>query len=33
MKNIDLEQLASLLNNKMRTIDDSFTEELVYKEY
>ena len=33
MKNIDLEQLASLLNNKMRTIDDSFTEEIEYKEY
>ena len=29
-KNIDLEQLASLLNNKMRTIDDSFTEEIEY---
>ena len=33
MKNIDLEQLASLLNNKMRTIDDSFKEEIEYKEY
>lgn len=33
MKNIDLEQLASLLNNKMRTIDDSFAEEIEYKEY
>lgn len=33
MKNIDLEQLASLLNNKMRTIDDSFNEEIEYKEY
>lgn len=33
MKNIDLEQLASLLNNKMRTIDDSFTEKIEYKEY
>ena len=33
MKNIDLEQMASLLNNKMRTIDDSFKEEIEYKEY
>ena len=33
MKNIDLEQLASLLNNKMRTIDESFKEEIEYKEY
>lgn len=33
MKNIDLEQLASLLNNKMRTIDESFQEEIEYKEY
>lgn len=33
MKNIDLEQVASLLNNKMRTIDESFKEEVEYKEY
>ena len=33
MKNIDLEQLASLLNNKMRTIDENFKEEIEYKEY
>ncbi len=33
MKNIDLEQVASLLNNKMRTIDESFEEEIEYKEY
>lgn len=33
MKNIDLEQLASLLNNKMRTIDEAFREEIEYKEY
>ncbi len=33
MKNIDLEQLASLLNNKMRTIDEGFKEEIEYKEY
>lgn len=33
MKNIDLEQVASLLNNKMRTIDEGFQEEIEYKEY
>lgn len=33
MKNIDLEQVASLLNNKMRTIDENFKEEVEYKEY
>ena len=33
MKNIDLEQVASLLNNKMRTIDEDFKEEIEYKEY
>ncbi len=33
MKNIDLEQVASLLNNKMRTIDETFKEEIEYKEY
>ena len=33
MKNIDLEQLASLLNNKMCTIDEGFKEEIEYKEY
>ena len=33
MKNIDLEQLAGLLNNKMRTIDEAFKEEIEYKEY
>lgn len=33
MKNIDLEQVASLLNNKMRTIDETFKEEVEYKEY
>lgn len=33
MKNIDLEQVASLLNNKMRTIDENFKEEIEYKEY
>ena len=33
MKNIDLEQLAGLLNNKMRTIDEDFKEEIEYKEY
>lgn len=33
MKNIDLEQVASLLNNKMRTIDEGFKEEIEYKEY
>lgn len=33
MKNIDLEQLANLLHNKMRTIDDTFKEEIERKEY
>ena len=33
MKNIDLEQVASLLNNKMRTIDEDFKEVIEYKEY
>ena len=33
MKNIDLEQVASLLNNKMNTIHQDFKEEIEYKEY
>ena len=33
MKNIDLEQVASLLNNKMHTIHEDFKEEIEYKEY
>ncbi len=33
MKNIDLEQLANLLHNKMRTIDDTFKEIIERKEY
>ena len=33
MKNIDLEQVASLLNNKMRAMDENFREEIEYKEY
>lgn len=33
MKNIDLEQVANLLHNKMRTIDENFKEEIEYKEY
>ena len=33
MKNIDLEQVASLLNNKMRAMDENFKEEIEYKEY
>ncbi len=33
MKNIDLEQVASLLHNKMRVIDETFKEEIEYKEY
>ena len=33
MKNIDLEQLANLLHNKMRTIDDTFKEVIERKEY
>ena len=33
MKNIDLEQVANLLHNKMRTIDENFKEEIEHKEY
>ncbi|MDE5888455.1 MAG: hypothetical protein K2H20_00375, partial [Bacilli bacterium] len=33
MKNIDLEQVANLLHNKMRTIDDAFEEKIEHKEY
>lgn len=33
MKNIDLEQVANLLHNKMRTIDQSFEETIEHKEY
>lgn len=33
MKNIDLEQVASLLTNKMHTIDENFKEVIEYKEY
>lgn len=33
MKNIDLEQVANLLHNKMRTIDENFNEEIEHKEY
>lgn len=33
MKNIDLEQVANLLHNKMSTIDENFTEEIEHKEY
>lgn len=33
MKNIDLEQVANLLYNKMRTIDENFKEEVEHKEY
>jgi len=33
MKNIDLEQLANLLRNKMRTIDENFEEVIEHKEY
>ena len=33
MKNIDLEQVADLLHNKMRTMDDTFNEVIEHKEY
>lgn len=33
MKNIDLEQVANLLHNKMRIIDQSFEEKIEHKEY
>ena len=33
MKNIDLEQVANLLHNKMHTIDESFEEVIEHKEY
>ncbi len=33
MKNIDLEQVANLLHNKMRTIDERFEEVIEHKEY
>jgi hypothetical protein len=33
MKNIDLEQVANLLHNKMHTIDENFEEVIEHKEY
>ncbi len=33
MKNIDIEEIANLLHNKMLSIDESFNEEVEYKEY
>ena len=33
MKNIDLEQVADLLHNKLRAMDDSFNETIEHKEY
>ena len=33
MKNIDLEQVAGLLKNKMCLIDENFKEVIEYKEY
>lgn len=33
MKNIDLEQVANLLHNKMSTIDENFNEVIEHKEY
>ena len=33
MKNIDIEEVANLLHNKMLSIDESFNEEVEYKEY
>lgn len=33
MKNIDLEQVANLLRNKMHAIDDTFEEQIENKEY
>ena len=33
MKNIDLEQVANLLHNKLRTMDENFNEVIEHKEY
>jgi hypothetical protein len=33
MKDINLEEIANLLHNKMLSIDEKFNEEVEYKEY